>query len=378
MEYATTSTRSTNHTTLDSSTIAQDCTTGGNTTSIEVSHDNTTLNHDASATEPPTCGDEVLDQVDAYVFLMDRVQQEKDEPEDHPHPFSSTALLPPNAPITSLSEAEASILRQSLSTNASVCQSSSNKTAAIVQENEDVRDYDLYICCSEEVVEETTEKSDQEQRRPSPRSCAVCGEEQTASFSTFPCCETETKSSTNRVCNSCALILSSPSLTSEERRLGMCPFCQKWVAITCSMDEGNTGKLLIQNCCNTGKCEICNQDKDILVEPGVCDACFLGRQQPLLYECQQCHGYQRIPHPMYRYQPSISEFGTMPWKCNAHCEIFTHWRIRPDQLPYMAAGDTLPWENDHLEVVRQRVRETRTMLIPSSKPRGDGHSCIIL
>jgi hypothetical protein len=47
---------------------------------------------------------------------------------------------------------------------------------------------------------------------------------------------------------------------------------------------------------------------------------------PLRYQCDRCHGLQRIPHPMWRYMPAPDAFGTETWACQ-RCHDFTHWRV---------------------------------------------------
>jgi hypothetical protein len=112
---------------------------------------------------------------------------------------------------------------------------------------------------------------------------------------------------------------------------------------------------------SAGQCVICNQVKEHLVEnDNVCDACFLGRRSPLLYECEQCHGIQRIPHPMYRYQPSVSEFGRVTWACHGTCQNFTQWRIVTSQVRSIPSGDAPEeWGEDYLQAARVRVMEAR-------------------
>ena len=41
----------------------------------------------------------------------------------------------------------------------------------------------------------------------------------------------------------------------------------------------------------------------------------------------RCHGFQRIPHPMWRYQHGPSAFSSDTWACHIRCGSFTHWRV---------------------------------------------------
>lgn len=157
---------------------------------------------------------------------------------------------------------------------------------------------------------------------PKSRSSAV-------TFCHLPCCGSDggEETSTAKVCTACILLLTSP-ISDGQERVGRCPRCRAWIAVTTEADS-----VAIRAVESAGKCKICNQVKTVLVENDeVCDACFLGRRRPLFYECQQCHLTQRIPHPLYRYQPSVDRFGSNSWTCNRHCKKFTMWRIVSDQV----------------------------------------------
>ena len=52
----------------------------------------------------------------------------------------------------------------------------------------------------------------------------------------------------------------------------------------------------------------------------------MGQRHTLRYECEQCRRFQRIPHPMYRYQPTPQQFGDVSWACHQRCRAQTHWR----------------------------------------------------
>ena len=85
----------------------------------------------------------------------------------------------------------------------------------------------------------------------------------------------------------------------------------------------------------SGECKICCQEKEHLVDDGtICDACFIGRTNPLLYECEKCHKTQKIPYPLYRYQSYMDQYGEKCWRCHSgECNPqFTKWRILPDQI----------------------------------------------
>ena len=208
---------------------------------------------------------------------------------------------------------------------------------------------------------------------PASLHCAICLEEvenfqnTAVTFCHLPCCGSqgrEARSST-KVCTACMLLLSSPT-SDGSCRIGRCPRCRSWIVV-------KEAGLSIEAVENAGQCLVCNQVKEHLVEPHVCDACFLGRRRPLYYECKECHAPQRIPHPMYRYQPSVDSFGNTSWACQGQCKIFTMWRILPDQVRYIPAGDAPEeWGDDYLETARERVMEARRNMLELNRVNGSG------
>jgi hypothetical protein len=199
--------------------------------------------------------------------------------------------------------------------------------------------------------------------------CAICFDEATASskritFAKFPCCGhsgTE-ETTTVKICTACVLVLTSPT-SDGTSRIGRCPRCRVWIVVKTPQSTDDF-ELEITAVAAVGQCLVCNQVKEHLVEDeSVCDACFIGRRHPFLYECQQCHVNQRIPHPMYRYQDKPDQFGNVTWACQGRCGKFTNWRIRPDQLPLVPVGDAPDaWGEDFMETARIRVQEARREL----------------
>lgn len=186
-------------------------------------------------------------------------------------------------------------------------------------------------------------------------------------FAFLPCCGSEGReeTSTTKVCTVCILLLTQPT-SDGDARIGRCPRCRSWIAVQTSSSSSphaadGIPSLNIRPVRLAGKCDVCNQVKETLVEnDNVCDACFLGRRFPLLYECEQCHAIQRIPHPMYRYQPSVTEFGRVSWACYGTCRSFTQWRIVTSQVRLIPSGDAPEeWGEDYLQLARARVMEAR-------------------
>jgi hypothetical protein len=199
--------------------------------------------------------------------------------------------------------------------------------------------------------------------------CAICFDEATAfskriTFAKFPCCGhsgTE-ETTTVKICTACVLVLTSPT-SDGTSRIGRCPRCRVWIVVKTPQSTDDF-ELEITAVAAAGQCLVCNQVKDHLVEDeSVCDACFIGRRLPFLYECQQCHVTQRIPHPMYRYQDKPDQFGNVSWACQGRCVTFTNWRIRADQLSLIPVGDAPDaWGEDFMETARIRVQEARREL----------------
>jgi hypothetical protein len=58
------------------------------------------------------------------------------------------------------------------------------------------------------------------------------------------------------------------------------------------------------------------------------------------YECDRCHNFQHIGHPMYRYQSSPNTFSTATWACQSlGCRGYTHWKIRENHIQYIPQKD---------------------------------------
>ena len=100
----------------------------------------------------------------------------------------------------------------------------------------------------------------------------------------------------------------------------------------------------------------CRHKNMVLVTPNLCDACNTGNANPCTYECDRCNQQQRIPHPMYRYQPSPQEFGGATWACHISCHDYTHWRIVESDIDRIP-GHEIPtswagFENQRLQVAR--------------------------
>jgi len=341
----------------------------------------------------------VLETMDSCVGCVEGVSMQHDF-EDR---LSNTVLIDKIMPMPhqSLSEQEAALIRLQIMEKGTPQEQPSGTLSTLPDidminfcgNEEDMHDARLnsVVCgtrCDANVCE-TTENSGIVSQTDSlpveapptdstpPEQCAICFDEAVSNsnrivFAKLPCCGKADETSSIKICTACILVLSNPT-SDGASRVGRCPRCRSWIVVATPQTSDQT-ELDIKTVQAAGKCLVCNQVKDCLVEEeSVCDACFLGRRQPLLYECQQCHVTQRIPHPMYRYQPAVDEFGNVSWACQGRCGTFTYWRIRLDQVALIPVGEA-PWGDDHLEVARQRVKEARRELSQGK----DSGSCWIL
>ena len=161
--------------------------------------------------------------------------------------------------------------------------------------------------------------------------CAVCLEafnDTDCVAARLPCCQRET--STFGVCLGCRESICA-HYTVEAGRTGKCPRCRE--RITVSVDG-----VVTKSPAPRAKCNFCQQEKT-LVDGRSCDACILGSQFNLAYECSRCHQTQRIPHPMWRYQATPTEFGTCTWACHRGCGDYTYWRVLTADLGRVPTHD---------------------------------------
>ncbi|EOD04202.1 hypothetical protein EMIHUDRAFT_221283 [Emiliania huxleyi CCMP1516] len=95
-------------------------------------------------------------------------------------------------------------------------------------------------------------------------------------------------------------------------------------------------------------------------EADAVDTCTLCQQRHTLrYECEQCRRFQRIPHPMYRYQPTPQQFGDVS-------------RVHPEDVLAVPADDAPEgWgmREAWFDAVReQRRREGRATMAGRERP----------
>jgi hypothetical protein len=163
----------------------------------------------------------------------------------------------------------------------------------------------------------------------------------------LPCCGREGSAST--VCVPCMALVCAYSPVG----VGRCPLCRASVRLV----EGR-----VEMCANQGQCVLCRQLR-VIEQRSMCAPCFKGMQHPLPYECERCHGVQRIGHPMFTYQPTPEQYGSATWSCHVRCGDYTHWRITADGLAQIPADWPVPvsWPQ-HQEALAQLRADRRNGL----------------
>lgn len=146
--------------------------------------------------------------------------------------------------------------------------------------------------------------------------CAVCLEEDLPGPPVvMPCCGREAAASTTQFCRRCVEIICEQNSVA----VGMCPRCRSYYHIE------EDGTLALSD--NMGQCQFCRQHRTLMTTRPVplCSACLMGTRVALRYQCQGCGRNQRIPHPMWRYQPTPGEHTTDTWACHQACGDQTRW-----------------------------------------------------
>jgi len=189
-------------------------------------------------------------------------------------------------------------------------------------------------------------------------------------FCHLPCCETDEDDDKFKVCTACMLVLTVATKDGFSR-VGRCPRCRAWLSILTM--HSTSANMDIRKLETSGTCETCLQEKQPLIceDPSICDACFLGKEVPLTYECEECQQAQAIHSTLYRSQPTSTSFGNEMWPCNV-CQKSTHWKLRFEQLPLIPAGD-IPeeWGTACLELARMRVLRARQSIAKLDLPGRD-------
>ena len=192
--------------------------------------------------------------------------------------------------------------------------------------------------------------------------CAVCWQEG-QEIARLPCC-TAPAGSTMLFCVRCIEIICEQA----PGGVGRCPTCREFI-------KKGSGQGTFEVADRVETCTLCRQARLIIGEirgGPVCDACMLGQGNPLRYECERCRRNQRIPHPMYRYQPTAERFGDVTWACHVGCNAQTHWRVATADVHLVPAADAPEsWgvRDAWLDRVRAQRRQER---VGGVAPAGNG------
>ncbi|GMH66423.1 hypothetical protein TrLO_g10114 [Triparma laevis f. longispina] len=177
--------------------------------------------------------------------------------------------------------------------------------------------------------------------------CAICLDSN--EFVEMPCCGLKSKESTVQFCFECVETI----CTMDRFKIGACPRCRKFVAVE--------DKIIVLRE-RKGQCVMCRQHH-VIVANGRCQKCLLGQSFAFRYECNKCSKTQRIPHPMWLYQSSLTSFGSASWACHVGrgCE-YTKWRIVPSdvaQIPSNHLPESWGGQEEIYETVRNFRRQQR-------------------
>jgi hypothetical protein len=190
--------------------------------------------------------------------------------------------------------------------------------------------------------------------------CCICLENfpigpQNSKLVSMPCCKPPSASA-SPLCSACCMMLVERG---DFPSTGRCPLCRAFFRVTSASPNS---AVQVESLRDVAQCACCMQLRVIVRDDHrFCDACVLGRRHCLRYECEGCHGIQRIPHPMWRYQATPATFGTETWACQ-RCGVFTRWRIAGQDVHLVPNADA-PESWGRREVWLEELRAMRTQQV---------------
>mmetsp|Transcript_13035 Transcript_13035/g.15563 ORF Transcript_13035/g.15563 Transcript_13035/m.15563 type:complete len:260 (-) Transcript_13035:95-874(-) len=195
----------------------------------------------------------------------------------------------------------------------------------------------------------------------SPSSCSICFTDFVkGSFDPvlMPCCGMI--GSSVSFCKPCLKVMC------KHDSIAKCPSCRKPFFI---IDDQ------ISNNIPTQRCRMCCQLKILSGNQGLCIACEIGSANLLRYECHKCHGIQKIPHPMYRYQVKSNEYGySSSWACHQRCHAQTHWKVLEEDLHKVPDDDApLTWQRQ--EQYFETIRSLRRVEMEDHQTSSSSSTC---
>mmetsp|Transcript_16796 Transcript_16796/g.31826 ORF Transcript_16796/g.31826 Transcript_16796/m.31826 type:complete len:225 (+) Transcript_16796:155-829(+) len=139
--------------------------------------------------------------------------------------------------------------------------------------------------------------------------------------------------------------------------IGKCPRCSQYIQVKNGVVCKSTAPLIECSICKQKRLAHTNNNNNNgqLLRQKICVACFFGINNRLRYECEGCHRFQMIPHPMYRYQEYPTSFSTSTWACHVGCHDYTRWRIIASdvrKVPVDDAPDGWSLREQEFETIR--------------------------
>jgi hypothetical protein len=124
-----------------------------------------------------------------------------------------------------------------------------------------------------------------------------------------------------------------------------------------------------------GQCQLCHQVRELVDRQlPVCEPCCAGmRGAPIAYECSGCGGFQRIPHPMWRYQATPLDWSSDTWFCHQRCQAQQRWRIMLAHVNRVPAAEAPPgWAAGRPDEQAARIATMRQQVAAARRGDGDG------
>jgi hypothetical protein len=158
-------------------------------------------------------------------------------------------------------------------------------------------------------------------------------------FPGLPCCCTSEIN--EEVCCSC-LVAALTKPTDNK-----CPRCREFVTLASSHvnDKPPWDVLSVEITLGViDQCYSCGEKKRLKPPNNICVNCQKEKEKSykgLQYECQVCHGYQSIPYPLYKSQPSPQQYGNSKrWVCQSKMcgGNPRRWRIVDSEIKEIQPG----------------------------------------
>ena len=207
---------------------------------------------------------------------------------------------------------------------------------------------------SSRFLSSSSSESKMSESKTSVETCSICFEAiSDEDVVQMPCCGRS--SSSMLYCFPCVDLISQNGIKNGlNGSIGRCPTCRRNYSVLGRTVSVLSGPL--------GRCSLCSHRREIVDETrALCSACLLGLSFAFSYECERCLKVQRIPHPMWMYQPSPVAFGTEKWACHGGCDDYTTWRIVKEELQRIPM-DHVPDEWNLRDHFQTHIREMRRQM----------------